>query len=272
MPSFAETLQAAVADFVENGYDSQARLEEWTARIRRAATDEMVPQRDVEAELRHTFETIYTRLVDRGGVLKNNPGVDRYTLRRLAPQLREELQRRILASADLIKLNRDRAIEDTLQRFSGWATSIPPGGTRVVKRAEVKAATRQELAQLKFRARRVSIDQGHKFAANLSQIVAQGSGAVAAVWRQHYTRYPRDTHRRRDGKAYLIRDSWAHEKGLVKPGPAGYLDEITQPGEEVYCRCTALYINSIGKLPSDMLTAKGKAELARVRGQVRAAA
>ena len=42
-----------------------------------------------------------------------------------------------MASAKLIKLNRDAAIERTLQRFSGWSTSIPVGGT-----AEVGALAR----------------------------------------------------------------------------------------------------------------------------------
>lgn len=269
--NFTETLQAAVGDFAENGYDSQARLEEWIYRIRQAAEADMVPDYQVQEQLRATLGQVYTRLVNRGGVLGYNPGASRYTLERLRPQMKDELSRRVLASANLIKLNRERAIEETLQRFSGWATSVPMGGSKNVDKREVKAATRKELAQLKFRVRRVHIDQGHKLAASISQIVANGSGAVAAVWHQHHTRYPRETHTRRDGKVYLIRDSWAHAKGLVKPGPAGYLDEVTQPGEEVYCRCTAEYINSVGKLPSGMLTAKGKAEVAAVRERLKAA-
>ena len=62
---------------------------------------------------------------------------------------------------------------------------------------------------------------------------------------------------------YLIRGSWAQEKGLVKPGPVGYTDQITAPGEEVFCRCSLVYIYSIRALPDDMLTAAGRAALGR---------
>jgi len=44
----------------------------------------------------------------------------------------------------------------------------------------------------------------------------------------------------------------------MKAGPAGYLDEITQPGEEPFCRCFVRYIYNIRNLPDDMLTQKGK--------------
>jgi hypothetical protein len=43
----------------------------------------------------------------------------------------------------------------------------------------------------------------------------------------------------------------------VKPGPAGYLDEITQPGEEVFCRCYVTYLYNLRSIPDYMLTQKG---------------
>ena len=268
--SFYETIAAAVRDFADKGYDSEARLEEWTERIRAAAQAEMVPEAVMEAELRRTFESVYSRLVDRGELLRYSPGVGRFALQRVQPQLREELSRRIMASANLIKLNRAQAVEETLQRFAGWATSIPPGGSDQVRRREVQARTRSEFAQLGFRERRVNIDQAHKFTSNLSQILASASGAIAATWRQHYTRFPRHSHRQRDGKIYLVRNSWAHERGLVKPGPAGYTDEVTQPGEEVYCRCTFTWHYALRDLPSEMITRRGRDEMERVRRELAA--
>jgi hypothetical protein len=38
----------------------------------------------------------------------------------------------------------------------------------------------------------------------------------------------------------------------------GYTDEMSTPGEEVYCRCAYVYIYSLRKLPDEMLTIKGK--------------
>ncbi|ECG8055094.1 hypothetical protein FM848_23300, partial [Salmonella enterica] len=36
----------------------------------------------------------------------------------------------------------------------------------------------------------------------------------------------------------------------------GYLDEITQPGEEVFCRCYLTYIYNVRSLPDEMKTEK----------------
>jgi hypothetical protein len=63
--------------------------------------------------------------VGRAGALKRHQGISRFTLNYLEPKLRTELDRRILASVDLIQLNRRKAIDTTLSRFSGWASSIP---------------------------------------------------------------------------------------------------------------------------------------------------
>jgi hypothetical protein len=264
--TFAETIRAAVDDFATNGYDSEQRLEAWIARIRDAARADLVPEFQVEEELRANLTNIYERLIERGEIMRRHPGADRFTLSRIRPQLHAELQRRVLASANLIKLNREEAIEATLRRFQGWAVSLPPGGLgdRAGRR---KAAdqTRRELTKLGFQTRRVAIDQGHKFMSNLSQIIANDGGAIAGIWHQHYTRHPRHAHRQRDGKVYLIRNSWAHKAGFVKPGPAGYADEITQPGEEVYCRCTFEYLYGFRKLPPDMLTDAGREKLAAIR-------
>jgi hypothetical protein len=270
LESFRETVTAAVSDFAEHGYDNQERLEHWMAAIRAAAERDLTPEFDLVQGLKDTFEAVYRRQVEQGSLMRTH-AVDRYTLDRIKPKLRDELDRRILASANLIRLNRATAIQDTLQRFSGWATSIPIGGSDVVRRNPVKSDIRKALASLPFRERRVAIDQGHKFAANLSEILATDGGAIAGAWRHHYVRYPRVEHVARAGNIYLVRDSWAHKAGLVKPSEHGYTDEITKPGEEVLCRCAYQWLFSFGRLPSEMLTRKGHEELERVRLQMKAA-
>lgn len=263
--SFADLAREAVADFSEHGFDSEARLERWLERLRSAARAQMVPQSEMEAEVRRTLESIYARLVEREELLSRFPGVGRFTLQRVRPELRAELQRRILASASLIKLNRQRVVEETLQRFAGWATSVPPGGTPPGQRREAATEIRKAVVGLPYHERRVAIDQGHRFAASLSAILAQGSNALAARWNHHYVRYPRPEHVARHGRVYLVRDSWAHQAGLVKPGAAGYTDEITQPAEEIQCRCSYTYLTTLRSLPEDMLTVKGKEALQRAR-------
>lgn len=263
--SFDETLAAAVHDLTEHGFTSAERVQFWADQLRRAANFAMKPVHEAEDALRRALSVIYKRLVERGEVARWHPGVGRFTLQRVAPHLRAELDKRILAASQLIKLNRQEAINKTLRRFSGWSTSIPTGGTDVSDKRDVKKNIGKSLKELSFQERRLHIDQGHKLVAAVNELVAKGGGAIACIWRSNFRRAGynyREDHKERDGKVYLIRGSWAQEQGLVKPGFAGYFDEITAPGEEIFCSCYAVYLYALRQLPDDMLTKKGKDSLA----------
>lgn len=163
--------------------------------------------------------------------------MQRFTIDKVKHKLRAELDRRIVTSANLIKLNRAQAIEKTLQRFEGWATSIPIGGTKIAEKRTIKGNVATSLKQLPFEERRVIIDQGHKFVSNLNEILAHDGGAIAAVWHSHWRQKNynyREDHKERDELIYAVRDSWAIKQGLMNKGPNGYTDDITKPGEEVF--------------------------------------
>ena len=265
---FYETITEAVRYFATHGFTSSERLEYWITEIRQAAERSMVPTYVLERQLRTTFGTVYRRMVDQGGLLKKHKGIDRFTIQQVAPRLRAELDRRLMASAQLIKLNRVEAVEKTIRRFAGWASSVPEGGSDNVGKADVKDDVRKALAQLPFVERRVAIDQGHKFASSLNEIVAAGGGAIAVKWNSHFRQANydyREDHKERDGQVYLLRNNWAQQRGLVKPGPAGYYDAVTAFGEEISCRCFGTYLYNLRDLPDDMVTAKGREELERVR-------
>ena len=265
--SFYDVITAAVADIAARGYDP-VRVDIWMAQIAAAAKRDMVPEAQVAATMQSRLGGLYKRYVTDGALLRQNPGVGRFTLDKVRPALRAELERRIAASAQLIKLNRAAAIQKTLIRFSGWASSIPQGGSNVVDKRDTKSDIKKSLKQLPFEERRVLIDQGHKFVAALSETLATSGNAIAAEWHSHWRQqgynYRKD-HKSRDGKLYTVRDSWAMEKGLMKAGPAGYTDEIDRPGEEPYCRCSYVWIYSLRDLPDDMLTARGREALAASR-------
>lgn len=260
--SFQKVIQQAIADIEAHGFDSQARIDGWMERIEMAIRAAMMPESEVQALLSRSLGAIYTRMIERGGALKIHKGVSRFTVNMLQPKLRAELDRRIMASAQLIKLNKQQAIAKTLQRFSGWATSIPAGGSKQVDKPEVKDDLKKALRSLPYEERRVAIDQGHKLIAAVHDVIAVEAGAIAAAWHSNF-RQPgydaRPDHKERDGHVYMLRGNWALEKGLVKPGPAGYSDAITQPAEEPFCRCQYEYIYSLRNLPIEMLTAKGRA-------------
>lgn len=267
MKTFTRTVREAVKFFLRNGYTSRQELEQWQAIIRQAAESET--DDDYMSMVSDRLRKSYDLQVSKAGVLERHKGLSRFTLNYMEPKLRSELDRRIMASADLIKLNRTAAINKTVQRFSGWATSIPVqdyvgGGLSASSRSGIVANAQhiqKSAEQVDYEARRVMIDQSHKLIANIDNIIATGNNAIAAEWHSHW-RQPgydyREDHKERDKLVYLIRGNWAQKNGYVKAGPAGYLDEITQPGEEVFCRCYVTYLYNLRSIPEDMLTQKGR--------------
>jgi len=250
----------AVNHFKQYGFTSQAELERWVARIRKAALLQLRPPAETERFIRDALTQKYRSLVTQGGILRDMPDIKRVGLDSVKPKLRAELDRRIMASTNLIKLNRQEAMDKTLRRFQGWATSIPAGGSRAVDVKDEKDDIRKAIGQMSFIERRVVIDQSHKLVAAINEIVAVDNGALALEWHSPWRRpgydYRHD-HKARDEKIYTIRGNWALEKGLMKVGPAGYYDEITSVGQEPFCSCTARYIFALRKIPLDMLTTKG---------------
>lgn len=265
---FKETLTEAVRDMVNHGYDDQRRLDDWMVKLREAAEAELMPPKEVERKLKRALEMAYKRSLSKAHIRKHHPFVSRFTIDRIAPELRPELTKRIMASTDLIKLHREQAVEKTMQRFSGWATSIPAGGSRVVDKVEVKEDISKSLRQLKYEQRRLEIDQGHKLMASIDAVIAKQTDAIAGIWRDHGSVDPtynaRHSHMERNGKVYAVRGNWAIEKGLMNKG-AGYMDEMTQAGEEVFCSCYMVWLQNLRDLPDDMLTAKGKKMLEETR-------
>ena len=259
--TFFEVLTAAVNDIIEYGFDSKSRIDGWVSRIREAANRSLMSEDAMKREMEKALHAAFTRLVTKGGMV--NKDVSRYTVDRLKPKLRAELDRRIMASANLITYNRDECISNTLRRFEGWATSIPKGGSKAVDRNEEKANIKKSLGKMSFEQRRVVIDQTHKLISNINDIVAIDNGAIAAEWHSHW-RQPnynyRKDHKERDDVIYVIKGNWASEKGFIK-AINGYTDDITMPGEEVYCRCNYKYIYNLRQLPQEMLTKKGELAL-----------
>lgn len=261
LPTFKQVLAAAIADLSTTGYTNPDRIAEWLIRLRNAAEREIGPETEIERDTARRLIATFERLIDRDGILKFVPEVSRYTRAMIRPQLRAELDRRIMAAAELIRLDRRKAVQGTLDRFSGWSTSIPPGGDQTIDKVETRQALGKSVGQFRYEWRRLQNDQGHKLVANIADIVAQGAGAIAGIWNDHgehdRSYNARKEHLARSGKTYLIRGSWAHAQGLVT-AVNGFTDEITAPGQEVSCRCWYQFIASPRRLPDQFLTRKGQ--------------
>ena len=269
--TFNSIIRDAINDVADHGYDKAERMEKWLAAIRKAAASALPSEKQMQQMLRDALIARYRRLIDSGEIARLNPGVSKFTIKSLTPKMQDELTKRIMASANLIRLNRARAIDSTLQRFAGWMSSIPAGGTDQAKKQKTKENISKSLSSLPYDDRRVLIDQGHKLVGSINEVVANNTGAIAGIWHSNW-RQPgydyREPHKERDGEVYLIRDSWAHKDGLVKPSKVGFYGDTTKVGEEIFCRCYMQWIYNISKLPADMLTAKGNAKLADARAKL----
>lgn len=258
-PNFNSVLSDAIRDVADRGYTDAEEIDLWLERLRRAADAKLPRDPEIAARIRADFGRIYARLLRSRKLQERVPGVGAYTIAMVHLDLRAELDRRILAAADLIKLHRREAVEKTLQRFSGWATSIPPGGEGEIDKRSMRRDIGKSVAQFGFERRRVAIDQAAKLSANVSDIVAVGNGAIAAEWRHiHQAGYDgRPEHVARDGRVFAIRDSWAWTQGLIKHSwPT--TDSIDRPAELPFCQCSFRYVSSLRRIPDEMLTKKGQ--------------
>lgn len=182
-PFFNETLEKAVADLIKFGY-SEDRVKQWAFALRWA-----MEKYDPAFDVKKSLQDAYKKATSSKNLLKSMPDIDKakkFTLEQINPQFRGILEQRIRMSAGLIKLNRDQAIETTLRRFAGWASSIPEGGSEITKARSVKFHIAKEFKDLPFTERRVAIDQGHKLTAAVHETVAMQNGAIAGVWHSHW--------------------------------------------------------------------------------------
>ncbi len=257
MKSFYEILGEGVDYLSDYGYDGM--LDEWIIRLRESIT--FRSEKETNAIIKRSLSATFDRSLKTSA--KRHPAVSRITINKIKPELRNELTKRIRASADLIRLNRAESIDSTLRRFSGWASSVPAGGTDVESRRKIKAHISKPLKEQRFIERRVAIDQGHKLISNADAVIADQAGAIAAKWRSHWRQAGYDyrvDHKDRDKQVYALRNSWAKDSGLINAG-AGYIDAMTMPAEEVYCRCYYVYLYNLRELPNSMLTKKGAVAL-----------
>ncbi|MGC9239815.1 MAG: hypothetical protein ACP5D5_09425 [Acidithiobacillus sp.] len=256
---FYRLLAQALSEFARNGYDNQETLNAWLAKLRHAANQALPGPEKVRRDVQARLGQMFKRAISEQRFKRQHPWLTAYTIQRMGPKLAPLLERRILASVDLIRLHREQSIEKTLQRFQGLVTSIPPGGTRSIELGKEKQRIGKALRQMSFEERRVVIDQGHKLIANINQTVAEDNNALGFFWRHvHQAGYDgRPEHEARDGKFFAIRDNWAIKAGLMKRGPNPYADEIDLPAVAPFCRCWATYVYNIRELPKECLTQKG---------------
>jgi hypothetical protein len=267
-PTFAEVLKSAMDDVERRGFLSIEQVKEWERRLAEALRRSFTPDAVMKTMVDRALVRLYEQMVDQAKILKFHPGVPVFTLERIKPHLRPELDKRIALSLNLIRLNKESVVSKMQQRFSGWASSVPAGGSEHSKAREARDTLKKGLSGLKFEERRVLTDQGHKLVSSINSVLAQQGNAIAAIWHSHAHQAGydyREEHKEREieslRRPFLVRDSWALKDGLIRTTGARYTDGMTQPAEEPFCRCYYRYLYNIRQMPRDMLTDAGLAFL-----------
>lgn len=254
---FRGAVGSAVKDLLAHGF-SLARLRAWIALIRQAAEIRTQPP---DAWLDARLRIAMARALSPTAIKRSHKGLARFGVEQVAPAFRSVLAERIRASAELIRLNREQRIAQTLDRFAGWASSIPVNPAPAAVR-KVTSHIVQPVDSHSYEVRRVAIDQGHKLAANVNAVIAEQNEAIAFVWHDHGKvdrRYhARKAHLARSGKVFVVRGNWALKEGYMQRAGHKYTDEIEQPGELPMCRCWVTYLYAPSELPADMQTEKGQ--------------
>jgi len=250
-PTYYEVAEDVVRNFARS--DSADSVATVVDRLRRAAAGSFKSMDRVRDEIRKKYTDAFRRVTRKQ---RKHRAIPRFTRASMTAEAQAELQKKIISSIELIKLNREVAVAKTTQRMVGWLSSVPPEGASDTK-GVVKEVTKA-LRQLPYEERRVIIDQGHKLVASLEDVVNRGQGAIAAIWHSHAHQAGYDfrpEHAKRDGKIYILRGSWADKEGLVE-ATHGYSDEHEAPAEAINCRCYFQYLYNLQDLPKEMLTQK----------------
>jgi len=260
---FLALLMLAINHYQEQGYTSETDLKRWVKILKESAEKTVKSPIKLEKDTKSALNGTYKRLITQKGALKRHKGINKSTLDKYALAFKKELDRRILASQNIIQLHRETAINDTLRNFQGWATSIPPGGSQAVDKIEERTRIKKALVSLPILVSNVIHDQEHKLSTVIHELIAEKGGAIAMVWHSMW-RLPgynyRPDHKEKDEQVYLLKDSWARAKGLV----AGeYYEDDVAVGVLPNCKCFAEWIYDVTDLPTELLTSKGQEWIAQ---------
>ncbi|MEY3760473.1 MAG: hypothetical protein RIR39_1964 [Pseudomonadota bacterium] len=173
---------------------------------------------------------------------KAHKGIEPFTLKELSGGAQSILQETIRKNVDKIVLSKESAELLTMNRFSSWILS----GDDSQHLSKLEAHIKKPINNTDYENRRLLNDQGHKMIAAVNESIALDGGAIAMQWHQNYTHDPRVTHKRLNGKIYILKDSQPVRDGLLKSGDNPYLEDLgTMPALEVNCTCSGVYFYNL---------------------------
>lgn len=262
-PKLSKVIGATVDRVAEKGVKNKTQIEKEMSLLIKNFKSAVNTDKKIEEQTAKILRGVYRRATKSEEVHKNVPWVKKFTIENVEHKLRPELNKRIYASINLIKLNRDESIRKAQQRAAGWLSSVPDGGTSE-SNAELKKVIEHIKAPIEkntFEERRVAIDQGHKLVAAVNDIIADDAGAIGGFWHSNFRRTgynAREDHKEMDGHFYFFKKSWPVKKGYVLVSKIKFIEDTVRPAQEPYCSCSYYYVNTLSEVPDEYLSDAGR--------------
>jgi len=184
--------------------------------------------------------------------------------RKIPDTLLPSITERLTWCVENYRTQADSYLNDQIGQFQTmlkmFLDQVPSSGTIDKTMKSRIAEIKRELRYLAKWDRLFSIYKARSFSAEVEYIFALAQhDPLAAIWEysplDEQGEYQKSyNHRQRASHVYAVRGSWAIEKGLMKVGPDGYLDEISRPGQELGCMCSLQWVTSVSGLPGNMIT------------------
>ena len=169
--SFQKLLREAAKHFTTSGYTSQSDINHWRVRLLTAAEQHLDPEGARET-IRRTLGKAFFKAIGEGRVAKRHGSVHKFTIDRLEPKLKDELERRMYAAQELLDGDKRATLERIHNRFLGLATAGANPGEAQAAASAIGKAARDSRAQ----ERMVAVDQTKKMVATLDEIIAKDGG------------------------------------------------------------------------------------------------
>lgn len=204
------------------------------------------------------------------------PNTDRRFASDMPDPLLLQIQDRYQFCLENFQIQAEKAFDDEITAFREGVAKflhlVPVGGSKdkVLKAniSDIKKTARwlPKWHKLLFTYKAASFPEEIEF------LFIRQSGPIAAAWRFSVLDVECDfrmnhDHRALSGTIYLVRDSWAMEKGYLDKDSAPCIEDVVRPKQDIGCMCNLTWLYGLRDLPSHMLSTYGQKvfEQTRVR-------
>ena len=167
----------------------------------------------------------------------------------------------------------DQQLDELHSRLDEFLGQVPSGGTKDKAVKSKITELKQEIRHFVKWYKLFNVYKAQSLASEIQYIFSLQGNPLAAIWlynridEQGEYRKTYD-HKIQDGNFYAVQGNWAIEKGLMRVGPHGYINDSSRPAQEIGCMCRLQWVYNLRDLPGDLLTTKGQSVLERTRSNI----